>query len=264
MKKMACFVGTALALTGLLSTTAACSHMEYYEDAHLYASGNAIYQASLVKTVEIDWVNGSVEIVQTSGENLTVTEKTPASAEEKKMFWRLDGDTLRIQYCKSGYVGTIDEKYKDLRVEIPVGVNLEIESVGADIYSRDLTLGEVDIDVITASVNGDSWTASDLDVESVSGNIKIAQLSCGNVDLETTNGHIATAFGVSTNMEVQTVSGNVQLALLDGVGAKVAFETVSGGFVSDLQHTLSGKTRVFGGGESTVRVQTVSGNLTIG
>ena len=95
-----------------------------------YSVGNFSYAADGVKAVEIDWVNGSIELSQSSGDTLSVSESGTDLADNQKMRWKLDGGTLRINYCKSG--ATTEEiapENKRLKVELPIGARVDIQNV---------------------------------------------------------------------------------------------------------------------------------------
>ena len=65
-----------------------------------------------VNKIEIDWVNGNVEIEQTSSNTLQVIEEKSAEAEKERMRYYLDGNVLKVKYCESGLRGDINQNGK--------------------------------------------------------------------------------------------------------------------------------------------------------
>ena len=137
MKKRNNFFKAAAVMLCLGSTLslAGCKKADYddYDNAQKYSIGDFEYQAADVKKVEVHWETGAIEVIQSSEDSLSVAETQPAETDAEKMHYYLDGTTLKIRFCASDYDKKINSKNKNLKVEVPENVALDIESEDADI-----------------------------------------------------------------------------------------------------------------------------------
>lgn len=238
-------IATLLSMS-LLSSCKIIGRYERYENAELYTAGDFTYSAADVKEVEIDWINGSIEIVQTDSAELSVTE-TSIKDIHKTFHHYLDGATLKIKFCEAGAKTKVDNQFKRLRVEIPASVHLEIDSVSAPI-----TIGEA--------------TLSSLSVETVSGKLTAENIHAPKVDIESTRADISLGLSAQTIAEIETTSGDITLSLLKNMGATIVYETLSGKFTTEREYGKAGKKRYDILGDANISVceieiDTVSGNV---
>ena len=253
MKKISNGWIIAFSAAVLVATTGfgGCTTMgryEKYDNADLYQNGNFTYAAADIKEVEIDWVLGSVEIVQSDAAELSVSEESIKDV-DKQLHYYLEGTTLKIKFCKSGLRTNIEEKYKNLRVEIPSSVYLEIDSVSAPI-----TIGEA--------------TLSGLSVETVSGDLIAEKINTPAIEIETVSGELSIGLTEKSNVEIETVSGDMVISLLNNRGATIVFDEVSGKFLTEREYGKAGKKRYDILGEAqlpicTIDIESVSGDLTV-
>ena len=110
-----------LLLAALLLGGCKVGSLVRYRNADKYETGNFKYKASDVSKVEINWISGDIEVRQGRGSTLSAEESGGSLKESQKLRWRLDGDRLVLQYCKSGYRGRIPSKAKRLTIEVPEG-----------------------------------------------------------------------------------------------------------------------------------------------
>jgi DUF4097 and DUF4098 domain-containing protein YvlB len=212
--------------------------------------GNFSYSAHTITNVDIEWVSGKVEIVQSDKDILTVSEGASYAVDAQKMHYYIDSNTLYIKYCQSGLKLDFDQADKDLRVEIAAGIDLEIESVNAKVAIGEVTLDELSAETVSGSITAEKVTAKEVSMEAVGGSLSLGlTTACREVDLE-------------------TVGGNVTLALWNGLGAKIEFSTLSGKLKTERRYGKSGRRYdVFGedgvSTECTVEVSTVGGNLIV-
>ncbi len=88
-----------LVLTALCLTLCACGFTAggAYPNADKYAVGNFTYDAASVEAVDISWISGCVELVESDGATLNVSEKQDGLTDDQLMRWWLDGTPRRIQ-----------------------------------------------------------------------------------------------------------------------------------------------------------------------
>lgn len=90
----------------------ACGVMVFFETVHIglnyanaekYTAGGTEINGA-VKNVQIDWVDGEVNIAYHAKSTVEIAETaSKAISKDEALRWWLDGDTLRIQFGKSGF-----------------------------------------------------------------------------------------------------------------------------------------------------------------
>ena len=78
------------------------------------------------------------------------------------------------------------------------------------------------------------------------------------------SGNVSIGVAACLELKADAVSASIEITLLEGLGASVSFSTVSGELNSDVAHTTQNGREVFGDGACAVKVETVSGGLTVG
>lgn len=240
------------------------------------------YSASEIKEVNITWVGGSVEVVASKESELSVTENSEGLVDGAKMHYLVKDGKLIIHYTKALYREDVDASKKHLRVEVPEGIEIDIDSVNAYLKIGEMALGEIKITNVSGQVEFTSLAASKVKIEnvdghvsageivadefssnSVSGSVNISKISANEIEMQTVSGKTTLGITKKSEVNISGVSGNVELYISDELGAMVEFSTVSGKFASDKPHTTGEKYYTFGLGEIEIEVETVSGNLRI-
>ena len=256
----------AMILTGLCS---ACS-MDIaplffeYENADKYQTGNFTYAAADVTEVEIDWMAGVINVVQVDAETLSVSEKNAAKIEAARVHYYLDDSVLRIKFCESGFKGTINERDKNLTVEIPAGVDLDINAISSPVDIGDLSVSSLSVSNVSGKIEMGAVQANTVNIEMVSGNIVTGDISATALNIESVSGNIETSLASAMTADIENTSGNVVVALKENLGTTLKLSMVSGRLSTDLEYTQSGSRFYFyGGGLTNLYVDLISGNLTI-
>lgn len=232
------------ARTGMRLLTHGTISSGTYPKASSYEIGDFDYDPDGIETVEIDWVDGDVNITQASSATLSVTETGKGLKDAQRLHWIRDGSKLVIQYCDSGYNGSFPAKSKNLSVEIPNDVDLIVSSVSADVTLKD------------------KQDLCDLRLSSVSGNVRCDSLSLtGRGEFDTVSGDLTLDLRSARELAVASESGNATLSL-PKEGATVTFESLSGDLNAD-GFAKDDDQYVFGDGACHVEVSTMSGDLTI-
>lgn len=253
-----------------------------YSHADRYKVGNFEYQSSGIREVEINWIAGSVTLEPSDAKTLSVSEDDKNLKDDQKLHWYLDGDILRIQYCKSAYSGNFPKDSKHLVAQIPEGIDLSIHVVSADVnldadasfgkitYGTvsgnlmipNLTASELDFDTVSGNLYADSLTASLFDSDSVSGVISVAKADVARVDMDTVSGDITIGLSSCERFTADSVSGDITILSLPDEGATVTFRHGSGTLHAD-GYTVSGDSMIFGRGGCRIDAGTTSGDLYI-
>lgn len=221
--------------------------------------------AEEVKSIDINWVSGSVTIVKADVTDISFQED--AGLKEKDMMvWSQNGDKLVIHSSRTKVqIGT--SKSKDLIVTIPMDYRFD-----------DLTIGTV-----SANIKADSLIANDVTIQGVSGKCTFTgENAFGSMNVETVSGDVTfngtlrdlVCEGVSANfrghftatpdsIDVDGVSGNIDITLPADAGFTVELDTLNGGFNSDFSTTSSGDRYICGDGHCSIEVDGVSGDINI-
>lgn len=247
---------------GSSATYTFCTHAE---GAAGYVSETFSVEPARVRKIEVDWLGGSVMVVLTDDDRLSFAEMAYQDVpEEQRLSYALDGDTLKIDFCRSGHLLSSSPE-KQLVLSIP----------------RGLTLEKFEADTTAAAVNVTGLHTQTVDISTVSGNVDLAA-EAYEIDISTTGG-CAAVDADFYQLDFSAVSGSLTLTMQRA--AKVDAETTSGGvtihlppssygFALDFE-TVSGTPEIafdanggdghwtYGDKASTLTVDTASGNLSL-
>lgn len=137
----------------------------------------------------------------------------------------------------------------DLRLQVPLQANLEIESVSADIDIDGVAPADLGVD----TVSGDVFAAAaprHADIQSVSGDMRLT-LNSAEVKAETVSGDLVLRGRITGEAHVETVSGDITLDSRGELAREISAATVSGD--ADLRVGLAE------GGQ--IKAESVSGDL---
>lgn len=235
------------------------------EGAAGYVSETFSVEPARVREIEVDWLGGSVMVVLTDDDSLSFAEMAYQDMpEEQRLSYALDGDTLKIDFCRSGHLLSSSPE-KQLVLSIP----------------RGLTLEKFEADTIAAAVNVTGLHTQTVDISTVSGGVDLAA-EAYEIDISTTGG-CAAVDADFYQLDFSAVSGGLTLTMQRA--AEVDAETVSGGvtihlppssygFALDFE-TVSGTPEIafdanggdghwtYGDKASTLTIDTASGNLSL-
>ena len=235
------------------------------EGAAGYVSETFSVEPARVREIEVDWLGSSVMVVLTDDDSLSFAEMAYQDVpEEQRLSYALDGDTLKIDFCRSGHLLSSSPE-KQLVLSIP----------------RSLTLEKFEADTTAAAVNVTGLHTQTVDISTVSGGVDLAA-EAYEIDISTTGG-CAAVDADFYQLDFSAVSGSLTLTMQRA--AEVDAETVSGGvtihlppssygFALDFE-TVSGTPEIafdanggdghwtYGDKASTLNIDTASGNLSL-
>ena len=287
----------ALLLTGLLLfacvgcitiTGLSCSVPVRYSNADKYTAGNFTYESDKVEKVEIEWMSGGIKLLNGKG-TLSVTESgSDELSEDEQMHWWIDGKTLKIKFCKSGYQYNLTDAFnnkKELTVELPDFVDLDIDvasgkvsaenmlnlgkfkldtaSGGSDI--RFLSAKEVKVDAASGKTAfGEVTVSAAFNVNTASGGLTVDRISAGEIDVDSASGGITIGIDTVEKIKIDSASGSIKLKLNQPErGATVRCDKVSGSFNLQLPYEKDGETYRIGLGATDIKISVASGSITI-
>ena len=152
-----------IALISLLACLMTGCHINYkgdmsftYEHPERYQVGDAVISQP-VNDIDVSWVEGRIDIVYADHPEVRIYEKTDSTLDDSlRMRWYVDDEgCLDIRFCKSGCYSIERLKSinynKRLTIEVP----------------RGMVLNEIDMSLVSASVNIDSVVCRELTVDGV-------------------------------------------------------------------------------------------------
>jgi hypothetical protein len=237
-----------------------------YSDPDSYSVGSASVDAHHVENLKINWVGGSVRVEASPDHQIHITESKEYN-EDEQLRWKVSGDTLTIQYCKSG-LRILDSLKKELVVSIPEALlncfdELKIDSVSASVSVSGGVYSKINLDNVSGRVKMTDCTTKGLDMDTVSGNLDFAGV-VHSVSFDSVSADCELDL-TETPREVNadTVSGNVTLRLPHDASFTAKVDSISGDVSTDFNVTREKKRYVCGDGHNEFELDSVSGDLRI-
>ena len=233
-----------------------------YDHAGKYTAGGTKISQE-VRNLDISWIDGNVEF-RYHGESsveLSETSEKRMSADTELRWW-LDGDTLRIQYCRAGkrLMGGLG---KTLTVTLPEEIRLEevvVKGLSCNLSMPSVNIKKAVLQIVSGDITVDGRVGN-LRVDTVSGNVSYRASSPGPVKIVTVSGDVSCAVDGKPDLKIDTVTGFVGVSVQEGSGYTVKFSSVSGQMETVKEHRLGedGKALIWGDGSGVIDIVTVSG-----
>lgn len=246
------------------------SNTHKYENEKMYSvGGNGSCDLS-VTNLDVNWLCGEIIITQSSGDTIEFYETCDVEkGEDGTMRYFVDGSTLRIQYSKSGAVLS-SAIVKKLFLAIPANAtfqDVEINVISASVTSGEIVAEKVDLDTVSGDFCFEKLQCGKLSVNGVSGKLDLSNVVTEEIDVETVSGDGTITFASNANpksVTLESVSGSFVLILPD-VGFSAAESGVSGDLYVNYfaGKSLGDSAYVYGDGNCTIELESVSGDLTI-
>lgn len=211
--------------------------------------GETSIDASEIKNIEIDWAAGSVEIIVTDADHITISEVMPEDS-KYKMTYKISSNTLKLEYATGVFsigFGDWSIPKKDLIITVPkdwICEELEIDGASLAINIQNLTIEKFDLDGASCDV----FFAGSLDRIDIDGASTSLTLSCTNQ---------------ISAINIDGASCDLDLTLPQGCGFLLQMDGLSCDLHTDLSGvTADGKT-VYGNGHCKIDVDGISCDVTI-
>ena len=220
-----------------------------YSDAEKYTAGEAVIQDQ-VKNLDIHWINGQVNVAYHKENTIELKETSNKEiTADLQLRWWVDGDTLRVQYAKSGFrTGSLNNQVKQLTITLPEGAlfgNVSIDATSADLNVPSLKADSLSVDVTSGNINvsgeiknltagatsGDmvlelTAQAKSIRTDATSGNVQIAAPGAEEIRTSSTSGDVKISAGTVKEVHTSSTSGSIECAL-EGFGV-VDIDATSG------------------------------------
>ena len=235
------------------------------EGAAGYVSETFSVEPARVREIEVDWLGGSVMVVLTDDDSLSFAEMAYQDVpEEQRLSYALDGDTLKIDFCRSGHLLSSSPE-KQLVLSIPRGLTLEkfeADTTAAAVNVTGLHTQTVDISTVSGGVDL-AAEAYEIDI-STTGGCAAVDADFYQLDFSAVSGSLTLTMQRAAEVDAETVSGGVAIHLPpSSYGFALDFETVSG--TPEITFDANGGDGhwTYGDKASTLTVDTASGNLSL-
>lgn len=235
------------------------------EGAAGYVSETFSVEPACVREIEVDWLGGSVMVVLTDDDSLSFAEMAYQDVpEEQRLSYALDGDTLKIDFCRIGHLLSSSPE-KQLVLSIPRGLTLEkfeADTTAAAVNVTGLHTQTVDISTVSGGVDL-AAEAYEIDI-STTGGCAAVDADFYQLDFSAVSGSLTLTMQRAAEVDAETVSGGVTIHLPpSSYGFALDFETVSG--TPEIAFDANGGDGhwTYGDKASTLNIDTASGNLSL-
>lgn len=225
----------------------------HYPNESSYTVGNTSIDADELKRIEVNWLNGSVEIEAYDGETIEVSESSSQSLDEGdrvRSLYRNGKLTIQFRQSQFALFSSVPSS-KALHIRIPNSLakdvrNLLLDSVSSDNHISNLSIGKCEIDTVSGSITMEG-NVRDFELDTVSGDCQL------------------TTYTTPEQVDTDSVSGDVTLNIPEDANFTAEHDSVSGKLSSDFSTSLSGDDEfVCGdGGVDKWKFDSVSGDVRI-
>lgn len=238
-----------LFLSALLLTSCGIKVNISYEDADKYSIGDATITDSILN-LDIDWVSGDVEVKTHSENTIEIKDECQGSlADDNKLHYLVDGNTLKIKYRKSSPNNFTIRSKKNLIITVP-------ENMKFDSYL---------IDSIDGNIKGFLF-AENVKIDCVSGNSEIST-NCDYFVSNFISGNTNVTFSKGpSEIKCESVSGNIKINLPNCTGFTADFSSIENTYTISEEfenYILENNKCVYGDGSSILHLKTTSGEIEI-
>ena len=273
-----------------------------YANADKYTAGETEIR-DMVRNLDINWTSGKITVAYHAENTVTLREAAQrALADDEKLQWWMDGDTLRVQFTKPGIRWNMPGK--ELTVTLPEGTalgeagihltsgDLILPAMKAEKLSLTATSGSMDVTAETKQAEADCTSGSirmkltgeteraslgctsgsvtleanrieKAEAGSTSGAVRVTAKEAGSVKAGSTSGRVEVELLKFSDLKIGATSGDVTVLLPANPGFTAKVDQTSGKFSYDLALTKDGDRYVCGDGSAKVEIGTTSGDVRI-
>ncbi len=224
-----------------------------YADAADYTAGAKEFSADDLHALDIDWIDGAVELLPSEDGKIHVKESSSFSLEEtdKQVHTRVAEGTLFIRYAVSGK--RVSSLRKTLTVRIPEGLSLRsasINAISAPLGLTSLSAEKAAFSTTSGEIRLETIRATSLVAETTSGGITLSGVSANTLKLESTSGGMTLIDTVTKTLTADSTSGSLRFT---GEAETITADTTSGSV------RLTPSVGIL----REIRVESISGDVTV-
>lgn len=261
-----------------------------YKYADRYQAGGAEIKGDEVSDLEVNWIDGSVQIEVYDGDTVQFSETSNRNLEEKeKLHYYNYKGRLIIQYQKaekSFFSLGGSNLNKQLTIKIPATTamgSVEVDTISSDSRIKGIAADKIEMDSTSGDCEVVSSYSKDFSFDSTSGSLTAKSLIVeGELDTDTTSGNVkvegsvqeANLDTVSGSMYIDSdicpdkvvtdsTSGDVILTIPENNGFTYRKDSVSGSLECEFQVTQREDKGTYKNGGALFSFDSVSGDMTI-
>ena len=228
------------------------------------------FSTSAVREIEIEWVAGDILIQPHDTDTIMVREDGTFDAKYAMVVSCHDGE-LQVKFCEDAAskligINTLNNLSKDLTIYVPRDWEceyLELDVASAKVEVNDMVIGEVDFDGASGTCEFENCTVGELDIDTASGDVRFL----GELNILDCDAVSANVFAVLNNtpsrLDMDSMSGDLDIALPVDAGFTLSMNAMSKDFSSDFETVLHNGNYVCGDGRCRIKVDAMSGDVTI-
>ena len=235
-------------------------------------SGEERFAAKDVKSLDVDWLSGAVDVERYNGREVVIRETAAAKlTEDQCMRWKLRGGTLSILPCANR---ARNVPSKTLSVLVPQ--DLTLESASADVLSASCSFrgieagGKLSLDSSSGSLAVEDCRCGELKLDSASGSQSVLRTAVsGKTDADLSSGSFTADTLACGALRVSSSSGSQEISALRGDSVELGVSSGSiraSGLICRSIRTdgTSGSVRLnFAAAPERVEVDSSSGSVTL-
>ena len=216
----------------------------YRYDETGYSVGSSTVPSDRITSIDVDWIDGSVELVVCQDALLSITEQAEGElAENAKLRWSLGADrsVFSVKYRKSaaflGFGGGGDGK--KLTVRIPETMLEQLASVKVNAKDASVRLDGIAAESLAITTHSGAVTLAggtykDIAVSTRSGEIKADTAAGGILSFTSRKGSVTLSDAVNAvAITLASEEGSVELSLPEPTGFALFLSCEAGKFVTD-------------------------------
>ena len=207
-----------------------------------------------VRSIDVQWVAGSVSVTPYDGNVIKITEHARRTLkDEEKLAYDVDGSgKLVVQYTKPGI--RINMLTKTLELLVPQSIAKELNSLNVNATSADLKISD--------------FSAKSFSIHETSGESVVSNIKSDNADVHSVSGEIMLTVMTANQLSLGTVSGEIKLqgVTADALKANTTSgeQLLGGTFKSVDASSVSGEIRVTSSvNPGSMTCNTTSGSITV-
>lgn len=251
-----------------------------YEDVSFSERGDFSVPASEVRSLEINWAAGTVDVTVTEDEGeepmvTAVEEINGPGRGSNRMTWQLRNGGLQIGYGmgSAGIAGCAQMGSKHLTLTLPKSLAQSLDSIDLNAASGSYNFDSIscknlNANLASGAINGSRITAQQLDLDVASGTVELSGSFPQAVSLNLASGNVNIACEdvCPTRTSLDVMSGQVLMTVPESSGISARIDKLSGSFDCDIPGSWDlpdYKAFTCGDGSCSLDVSMTSGQVTL-
>ncbi|MBE6633688.1 MAG: hypothetical protein E7620_05010 [Ruminococcaceae bacterium] len=221
-----------------------------YENGKDYQAGGATVYSEEIKSLEVDWIKGSVSVFVVEDDRyLSLSEESEDAITEKgRARWYLgENGKLTVKFRESAFFFATGIKQKQLVIRIPAAMASQLEQVTVNGKSCLISLRGLESESVTVSTERGSVTVSDC--------------LCGALTVSTGRGDISASGSFTQAVTLTSERGSAELAVPEDASMSILFRSRKGSMISELPLREENGRQICGEGACAVTVDLKNGDM---